>query len=571
MANKTGVAEAPTDHRKWKYDLMKYGGSEELLLGDEAIARAAIDAGISGACGYPGTPSTEIMDFVMGHAQEGNHVKARWSANEKVAMEEALGLSYVGKRVLVTMKHVGLNVAADAVMNAAMTGVVGGLVIAVADDPGMHSSQNEQDSRYYAEFAKLPCLEPKHQQACYDMTREAFLLSERLELPVFVRVVTRIAHSRSTVTRRPADVVLPSGVEDYRLDRVRANRWTLVPSNARRQFQILLDKQPHLLAHSESRTLAMNAGPTPSGSARGKVGIVCASSGAGYLEEALSISGVTLPILEIGYYPLPVAAIREFVKGFETVVVVEDGYPFIEERLLGVAGKGPAVRGRRDGTWPAAGELDTDKIRSGLSQVVRGMKPGGATVFQPEGLPPRPPMLCPGCPHIDLYKALNEAMEGRRPGNIFSDIGCYTLGVLPPHGGINSCVEMGASIGMAMGASEGGLTYAVALLGDSTFAHSGLPGLRVAAFHNIPMTVIIADNGVVAMTGGQNSYATGDALPEMVKGLGVAPDHVRVMTPLPAYHAANVEMLKRELDYRGCSVVISSRPCVQIAKRRVVP
>ena len=295
-----------------------------LLLGDEAIALAGLDAGISGAFGYPGTPSTEIFETIQAW---GDRVWAQWSANEKVAYEEALGMSYVGKRALVTMKHVGLNVAADPFMSSALTGVQGGLVLVVADDPGMHSSQNEQDSRFYADFAKIPCFEPGNQQECYDMTREAFRVSERFEVPVMVRIVTRLAHSRSRVQpwaddergHRAKPVVLPD-----------PNDWTLVPFNARRRYHRLLSIQKDLEQLSEESVynrLVLS----------GKRGILSAGIATNYVREALRGDAFD-STLHIGTYPLAVDLTRLFVEHCDEILVFEDGYPLIEQRLQGLLG-----------------------------------------------------------------------------------------------------------------------------------------------------------------------------------------------------------------------------------------
>ena len=347
-----------------------------LFLGDEAVGLGAIHAGIAGAFSYPGTPATEVFEFIAERTKGDSSVWARWSANEKVAYEEALGMSYAGKRAVVSMKHVGLNVAADPFVNSGLTGVNGGLVVVVADDPGMHSSQNEQDSRYLGEFAKIPVLEPSNQQECYDLTREAFDLSERMGLPVLLRIVTRLAHSRAVVQTsetKPA-VNQAKPLPDK-------NDWTLSPANARRRFRRLLDMQPALQEYSQQS-------PINKLKLVGKRGIIAAGIAYNYVREALGEDhGDSL--LKIGTYPLPLNHIRDLANHCEEIVVVEEGYPFIESRLTGLLGlPGKLVRGKLDGSLPAFGELTPD-----LVAVAFGRKATGPQEAVGE-LPGRPPSLC---------------------------------------------------------------------------------------------------------------------------------------------------------------------------------
>jgi len=292
----------------------------ELLLGDEAVALGAIHAGIAGAFSYPGTPATEIFEYIQERTSRSGDVSARWSANEKVAYEEALGMSYAGCRAIVSMKHVGLNVAADPFINSALTGVNGGLVLVVADDPGMHSSQNEQDSRYYGEFAQIPVFEPSNQQECYDLTKSAFALSEELGLPVMIRLVTRLAHSRADVRIEP-----PTGeraVGPQRRPLPDPNDWTLVPGNARRRFRRLLEAQPRLREWSEKSPLnrLRLAGPT---------GLITSGIAYNYAREAVGTNG-GFSWLHICTYPLPVKLIRELLAHCTEIWVIEEGYPFID-------------------------------------------------------------------------------------------------------------------------------------------------------------------------------------------------------------------------------------------------
>ncbi|RMF76866.1 MAG: indolepyruvate ferredoxin oxidoreductase, partial [Planctomycetota bacterium] len=432
----------------------------ELLLGDEAVALGALHAGIGGAFSYPGTPATEIFEFAALRAADRDDVSALWSANEKVAYEEALGMSYAGRRALVSMKHVGLNVAADPFMSSALTGVNGGMVLAVADDPGMHSSQNEQDSRYLAEFAQLPVIEPASQQECYDMTIAAFDLSERVKLPVMVRLVTRLAHSRANVRVREN-----AACESRRIsERPDWRDWTLLPPNARRRYRRLLDLQKALREHAEHS-------PLNSLALRGPRGILAGGLGFNYVRESLG-DDHDYSLLRIGAYPIPAGLVRRLVDHCDEITIIEEGYPFIEDRLLGLLGvPGKTIRGKRSGDLPPSGELTPDIVACALG--VERAHHAEAT----EPVAARPPQLCAGCPHADAFAAIVAATEQYPNRALFGDIGCYTLGALPPYNGIHSCVDMGASIAMAHGAAQAGAHPVLAIIGDSTFAHSGMTAL----------------------------------------------------------------------------------------------
>ncbi len=536
-----------------------------LILGNEAVAQGAIDAGITGAFSYPGTPATELFEYIsngpwaIGGNGPGGRVSALWSANEKVAYEEALGMSYVGKRALVSMKHVGLNVAADPFISSALTGVNGGLVLAVADDPGMHSSQNEQDSRYYGELAQIPVFEPADQQAAYDLTLRAFSYSEDIGLPVMLRLVTRLAHSRANVAVRPA----PRGTGEQSTGRLEAGEntlpatnpddWTLVPVNARRRFRRLVELQKRLLEDSESS--ACNrlrlAGPR---------GIIAAGLAHNYVQEALGGSG-EFSILQLEHYPLPVSLIRKLIDHCHEVLVAEDGYPFIERRLNGLLGiPGKAIKGKLTGDLPITGELTPDALSAALGRPAPVVAPALSD------LAARPPQLCRGCPHADSFKAIVEATAGYGDPIMFSDVGCYSLGVLPPYRAVHSCVDMGSSIAMAHGAAQAGRRPVICTIGDSTSAHSGMTPLIGAARSDADITVFILDNGTVAMTGAQSSLATGERLLEILRGLGVKPEHLHTITPLPKEHARNVELIKQAIEYPGLSVIIPARACIHLKR-----
>ncbi|MFH1263971.1 MAG: thiamine pyrophosphate-dependent enzyme [Pseudomonadota bacterium] len=522
-----------------------------ILLGDEAIALGAIHAGISGVYGYPGTPSTEIFEAIESFDRD-KKIHARWSTNEKVAYEQALGMSFAGKRALVTMKHVGLNVAADPFMNSAVTGVQGGLVLAVADDPGMHSSQNEQDSRFYAQFAMIPCLEPGDQQQAYDMMLGAFDLSEKHNVPVMLRLVTRLAHSRANirVLERGREMHSVPLAEDWK-------KWTLLPVNARRNFDKLIAAQKSLLKESEESSdnrlrFANNF----------RRGILMSGIAANYVYENLGSDLAGYSTLHVCQYPAPTALVRKLVDSIDELLIVEEGYPLLEQQLTGLLGlKDVKVRGKLNGALPRTGELNPDLVRTALDLPPREKLP------LPPNLAGRPPQLCSGCPHDATFHALKEALETFGRGRVFSDIGCYTLAALPPHDIVESCVDMGASISMATGASHAGLRPAVAAIGDSTFAHSGMTPLRDAARENTPVTVVILDNATVAMTGTQESAATGEELLNILYGLGAPKEHVLAIDPLPKNHKTNVEIFRRELAHEGLSVIVAHRECLEAIKK----
>jgi indolepyruvate ferredoxin oxidoreductase alpha subunit len=529
------------------------------LLGDEALALGALHAGLSGAYSYPGTPATEILEFIEKETRGGKSaaeggVHHSWSANEKVAYEEALGMSYAGRRSLVSFKHVGLNVAADPFMNSAVTGIEGGMVVASADDPGMHSSQNEQDSRVYASFALIPCLEPANGQEAYDMAREAYDASEHFGLPVMIRLVTRLAHSRSGVdlaARREPNPLKPTADP---------KRWTLLPSNARKNYGALVAKQAQMLKWSEtSRFNELHLNPQG-----GKVGVIASGVALNYFLENYAPRDAVPSYLKVGAYPIPVALVEKLLAAVDSVLVIEDGYPHIEGALRGLLDKprGKTVRGRLDGALPRQGELNPDIVREALGMPARERQK-----MADLALVSRPPSLCDGCPHIDSYNAIKVVLEADPAARVFADIGCYTLGAYPPYNAAHSCVDMGASISMAMGAAAAGMHPVIATIGDSTFVHSGMTSLVGAAKRNLNMTVFILDNATVGMTGGQETMATGNDIARIVKGLGVNPEHVQVINPLRKHHAANVEVVKREVAYRGLSVIIPERECIQTVKK----
>ncbi len=521
-----------------------------MLLGDEAIAQAAIDAGISGIYAYPGTPSTEITEYVIQSKEaKAGKIRAGWSTNEKTAMESALGMSYAGKRAIVCMKHVGLNVAADPFMNSAITGANGGLIIVSADDPSMHSSQNEQDSRVYGKFAMLPVLEPTNQQDAYDMVHYGFDMSEKLGVPVLMRITTRLAHSRAGVVCIPSrpqnEIRLPG---DHR-------QFILLPANARRQYKTLLLKQDTFEKYAlDSGFNVFTDGENKS------LGIITTGIAYNYLLENYPDRHIPFPVLKIAQYPIPHSLVAKIYNSCEKLLILEEGYPIVEESIKGFLNTGKTIHGRLDGTVPRDGELNPNIVA-----VALGMNDSRGKDI-PSVVVSRPPSLCKGCPHIYSYNALNEALEKWSKGRVFSDIGCYTLGALDPFDAINTCVDMGASITMAKGAADAGLLPAVAVIGDSTFTHSGITGLIDCVKDKSKITIMILDNETTAMTGGQDSAAFG-RIEDICLGVGVKKDHIFVLDPSPKHHEENLAILRQELEYEGVSVIIPRRECIQTAIR----
>ena len=526
------------------------------LLGDEAIAMGAIHSGISASYAYPGTPATEIQEAIQKYASAfpDANIKSAWSINEKVAMEEAIGASMIGKRTLVNMKHVGLNVAADPFMNSAITGCGGGIVVVVADDPSMHSSQNEQDSRYYADFAKIPCFEPANQQQAYDMAREAFDISEKFSVPVLMRLTTRISHTRASVLFSE-----PSAQKPLKIP-VNFKNWTLLPSNARLQYEKLLNAQSEFISYSD--TCKFNELNIQNGA---KLGIIASGIGYNYLMENIFGESFECSTLKVSVYPLPEEKIKKLCTSSNEILVVEEGYPFIERILPSILQKagieGIKIKGKLDGTLPHSGELTPETVRIAL-----GMSSRDTCGKASEGLVrPRPPALCKGCPHADTYAALNAALKDKTDERIvFSDIGCYTLGAYPPYNAIHSCVCMGASISMAKAAAENGLKYAVAVIGDSTFDHSGITPLLEGIKRNVSFTVLLLDNSTTAMTGGQETICKHEELERLILGMGLDPKHLRKIIPLPKNLDENRKIIDEELISDCPSVVIASRKCIQI-------
>jgi indolepyruvate ferredoxin oxidoreductase, alpha subunit len=443
-----------------------------------------------------------------------------------------------------------LNVAADGFINSAITGVNGGLIVVSADDPSMHSSQNEQDSRFYGKFAFVPCFEPSNQQEAYDMIFDAFDVSEKYKLPVLLRITTRLAHSRASISRK---AILPEKKLSLPIDPM---QFILLPAIARKKYKGLLSSYESL--RYENRISKYNN--FTDGKNR-DLGIITCGIAYNYLIENIGEPSAEIPVLKISAYPFPQDLIKDITGRCKEILILEEGAPLIEESIRGFLDDGIKIYGRLDGTVPRDGELNPAIVAKAI-----GLKADyGQDV--PDLVKMRPPSFCAGCGHADMFNSLNDAIKAYGPGHVFSDIGCYTLAALPPYSSINSCVDMGASVTMAIGAADSGLFPSVAVIGDSTFTHSGMTGLLDAVVKDSPVTIIISDNSTTGMTGGQKSQATG-RLEQICIGIGVNPEHIKIIVPLRKNHSENSEVLKKEFEYKGVSVVIAQRECIQTATKR---
>jgi indolepyruvate ferredoxin oxidoreductase alpha subunit len=476
-------------------------------------------------------------------------------------MEAALGMSFMGKRALVCMKHVGMNVCADPFVNSGMTGVNGGVVVLVADDPSMHSSQDEQDSRFYGKFALVPTFEPSNQQEAYDMMAAAFDYSEKQCLPVLMRVTTRMAHSRAVV--ECVDDPRQQNELNYNAE---AKNWVLLPANARKRNDIVTAQQAQLEEDASNSIYNIYCeGQDKS------LGIIASGIGFNYVNECFS-EGCPFPILKISQYPLPKKLVRRLMGECEQVLIVEEGQPFIEDMVRGV-GESANIKGKLDGTLPRTGELTPDCVKLALAKLSENSESSEYSEASDYSditshVVARPPALCQGCGHRDVYAALNEVLREYDNPRVFGDIGCYTLGFLPPFRAIHSCVDMGASITMAKGAADAGQWPAVAIIGDSTFTHSGMTGLLDAINENANITVIISDNLTTGMTGGQDSAGT-NKFEAICRGLGLSDEHLKVVVPLPKNMPEITQIIRDEINYKGTSVIIPRRECMQTLQRHL--
>lgn len=517
-----------------------------LLSGNEAFARGAWEAGAAVGVGYPGTPSTEVLEAFV----KLPGIRAEWAPNEKVALEVAAGVSLGGARSLVTMKHVGLNVAADVLFTLAYSGVTGGLVLLVADDPGMHSSQNEQDTRNYAAFARVPLLEPADSAEALEYTKRAFAISEEFDTPVIVRSTIRVSHSKGLVELSERE---ETGERAYAS---KPAKYVMLPGNAKRRRLDLDPRFEALTAYAED--LDLNRMEMASGDT--SLGIVTAGVTYEYVREALP----DVPVLKLALLnPLPQALIREFASRVERLAVVEELDPYLTDRLkvMGLEVEEPPL--------PRMGEYTPRMIAEAFGAEPLREREAFAD------LPPRPPMLCPGCPHRGVFYVL-----AKMGAVVTGDIGCYTLGALPPLSAMDSCICMGASIGMAHGLELAGSTGerpVVAVIGDSTFAHSGLTGLMNAVYNRSRTTTVVLDNRITAMTGHQDNPFTGRTLmgeptveldvEAVCRGLGV--EHVTVIDPM------NMKRVERALaeavEHDGPSVIVARKPCALLVRSDKTP
>jgi len=540
-------------------------GSKVLLLGNEAIARAVLESGVSVATTYPGTPASEIGDALARVAEKAG-LYFEYSVNEKVAAEVAIGAAASGARAIVSMKHVGVNVAADALLTFAYTGTRGGFVLVTADDPSCHSSQNEQDNRYYAQLGGLPMFEPASPQECYDMTKKAFEVSEQLELPVIIRTTTRVSHVRAPVT--VGEVRAGPQKKEFVKD---PTRFVTVPAVARVRHLVLLQqlrKAAEMSESSEFNTLLqLNGGGTR--------GIITCSVAANYAADAARALGLSIDILKLGFsHPVPKKLVADFLASHETIVIVEELEPILETQVRAMAqmsGVGTKILGKEDMLFPRAHEFDQMIVASGLAKAFSATEPGPAECATPEDLPIRPPVLCAGCPHSATYFAVSKA-TGKK-ALYATDIGCYTLGVSPPYSAADLLVCMGSSVGTAGGLARMNELPVISFIGDSTFFHAGVPALINAVHQNHKFLLMILDNRTTAMTGHQphpgssadptNPHATTVSIEDVVKGCGVK--WLRVIDPYDI--TASVEIIKQALSQDSVTVIISRRECALIAKK----
>ncbi len=530
-----------------------------LLSGDEAVARGAWEAGVKVASAYPGTPSTEILEEFARYPG----VYAEWATNEKVAVDVAVGAAYAGRRAMATMKHVGVNVAADSVFYASMTGMEAGLLIVTGDDPDMHSSQNEQDNRRYAKFTRIPCIEPSDSQEAKDLVAVGLSLSEQFDTPVFLRLTTRICHSSSPVELAEDVEQLVAGREPPAKFPRNPAKYVMVPGNARQRHPIIEERIRLVADFAES--FAYNRVEWRDTD----LGIVTCGVSYQYAREVFPGAS----ILRLGMtYPIPPKLVREFAARVKRLIVIEELDPFLEEeiRLAGIDCEGKSI-------FPLCGEFDPRVVRE--SAIRAGLLPESAHVpvaelDKPE-IPGRPPVLCPGCPHRPVFHILNKHKVA-----VAGDIGCYTLGLLPPLSAIHTCGCMGAGIGVAHGAAQAGIgERMVAVIGDSTFFHTGLPALANVAYNRSNVITLILDNRTTGMTGHQQNPGTGRTLqmqesPQLdleplVRALGIE----RVKT-VRAYDVAGVEKaIKEYLQAEGPSVLIVREECALLpsARKRWLP
>lgn len=558
-------------------------GDNLILLGNEAVVRGALEAGVEVATTYPGTPSSEVGDTFSMIARKAG-IYFEYSTNEKVALEVASAASASGLRAFCTMKHVGLNVAADPFVSTGYIGVRGGFVIMVADDPSMHSSQNEQDSRHYAQLANLPVLEPADPQECKEFTAGAFDLSERLEVPVLLRTTTRVSHVRGRVLCGPLRPPAHAGIRgEFVKD---PSRWVLTPANAMKRRLVLLEKAKEALALAEASP--WNRIEEVPGREVGRIGILTASVSYHHVRESLATLGISARVLKLGFtHPFPRDLAKRFMDGLDTVFVVEELDPSMEKELretVQMEGLTVRVRGKEDGLFPYAYEYAPDIVTEAL---VKGLGLDPALLPPPTDpevqafvdavpLPPRPPVLCPGCPHRATFYCVQKVFG--RDAIYPMDIGCYTLGIQPPFRMADYQLCMGSSVGTACGFARSTDKTVVPFIGDSTFFHAGIPPLINAVHNKHSFLLVVVDNRTTAMTGhqphpgitidGMGDQAPRVSIEEVVMGCGV--EFVEAVDPMFVTETITVlEEAKRFIDeHRGPAVIISKHPCILLEVRR---
>jgi len=543
-----------------------------LLLGNEAIARGSLEAGISVVTTYPGTPASEIGDAISEIAPEAG-VYMEYSINEMVAVEVAAGAANCGVRALSAMKHVGLNVAADALMTLAYMGVKGGYVIVTADDPECYSSQNEQDNRFYALFSNLPCLEPSDSQEAKDMTVSAIEISEKLELPVLLRTTTRVSHTRGPVTY--GKLTKPNLKGEFVRD---AKRMVLVPANSRPMHTVLLQKVERAKEISETSpyNLVVRKGKNT------KLGVVSSGAAFNYAIEALDTLSLDVSVLKLGMTnPLPEKMVGNFLKRHEKIIVLEELEPYLEMQVKAIAKDyAPNVRiyGKMGTVYfPRDGELSPRSVVTGLAEITGKKTPVNFGEIDrkyaavQKDLPRRPPILCAGCPHRASFYVIKKATDGKA---IYpNDIGCYALGFAPPLNVGDAFICMGSSVSMAQGISKVTGVDTVPVIGDSTFFHAAIPGLINAVYNNHKITLVVLDNLATAMTGHQPHPGTGVTgmgnstetvlIENVAEGCGVK--HVKVVDPFNVKEA--IAVLKEALQHQGPSVLVFRSPCALMVVR----
>ena len=529
------------------------------LLGNEAIAQGMLESGVSLVAGYPGTPSSEIIPLVARNAERHEHpLHVEWSVNEKVALEVAAGAAYCNKRAAVVMKHVGLNVAADPFMTLAYTGVKAGLVLIVADDPGCHSSQNEQDSRRYAQFAQVPCLDPSTPQEAYTLTKYAFDLSEMFETPVMLRPTTRVSHARASVETE--GIMRPQGAAEFSTN---PERWVMIPKHARVRHVHLNALQPMIQAELTSLNRLDKCDS--------RLGVVTGGVTAKYVDEALNRLKLKPSLLKITAYPPDEKLIRSLADHVTRIFVAEELEPVIEEHVIALSPSVP-VYGKLSGHIPREGELNVDRVLHGLGTLLGKPEhleiPAELTTIE-RLLPSRPPILCAGCPHRATFYALRNVFKNE--AIYVGDIGCYTLGVYLR--AVDTALCMGASIGMGSGFSQVCDRKVISIIGDSTFIHTGVPALINAVYNGADIVLVILDNGTTAMTGHQPHPGTGvtasgsstfpTPMEELIAAIGV--DDLQVVDPYNLFETE--EAFRNAKKGAGIQVIIARRPCVITAKK----